>query len=95
MLDHQERHAARIEPVDQVDHLRDLGRVEASHDFVEQDQFRLERERAGDFEPPPLAQREFGGRHLGARLKPDFGQHRARAIVGVRVRRDGAGMRRP
>ena len=76
VLDDEERHAARVEPVDQLDHLRDLGRVQPGHHLVEQDQLRLQRERARDFEAAPLAQRQLAGRHLGARLQPDFGEHR-------------------
>ena len=61
--------------------------VEPGHHLVEQDQFRFERERARDFEAAALAQREFAGRHFGARLQPDFGEHRGGGRIGGIVSR--------
>ena len=60
----------------QLDHAADLGLVEPGHHLVEQDELRLERERARDLQAAPLAQRQLAGADVGAVRQADLSQHR-------------------
>ena len=63
VLDQQDGHPGRaIELAQDGDHLVGLGRPQPGHDFIEQQQFRPCRERAGELEALAVRQRQRGGR---------------------------------
>ena len=56
----------RANSANQRHQLLDFGRGEAGHDLVEQQQFRLGRERLGDLQPLEIGEREIAREALGA-----------------------------
>ena len=70
MLDHQHGHAVfLVEIDDEAGHVLLFLEVHAGHRLVEQDQFGLERHRAGELDPPAKAIRQRAGGRLAHRLQ--------------------------
>ena len=70
MLDHQHRHAVfLVEIDDEAGHVLLLLEVHAGHRLVEQDQFGLERHRAGELDPLAKAIGQRAGGRLAHRLQ--------------------------
>src|SRR5947207_1943794 len=58
VLDDEEREPGSIELLKQRDRIAYLALIQSRHHFIEQDDRRFERERAGDFEAAALRERE-------------------------------------
>ena len=68
VLDQQDGEAlARLQVAEHLDHLVALGRPQAGHHLVEQQQLRARRERARDFQPLAVGQGERGGGQVALR----------------------------
>ena len=67
--------------LDEVHHVRGLVRVHPRGRFVEQQQFRLGRERAADLQPPLFAIGEIARQHVAASAQPDEVQQAQRLLV--------------
>ncbi len=94
VLDQQDREAAlAVELAQNRDHAVDLGRPQSGDDFVEQQQFRLGGERAHDFEPLAVRQRQRRRGLVAAVEQVEAPQQRVRALArraDVVVRRSSA-----
>ena len=58
---HRIRNTERVNLLEKIEHLCLDGEIQRGDGFVADDDRRIERERAGDAEPLPLASREFLG----------------------------------
>ena len=88
MLDHQDGDAAVAEGPDHRHDVANLGRIEPGHHFVEQQQLRLGRQRAGELQP--LAPRD--GQRRAGRVEHVAEADRARDLVRPRRARRRAAM---
>ena len=79
---------------DELDALARFGRRQPRERLVEQQKFRLRRERARDLEPPLLGRGELDGRRLGAREEPGELEHLRAPCAAPRARPRGASRRR-
>ena len=97
VLDHQHRHAAREDAPQQIDRIVRLGRRQARHHLVEQQQRGLRRERARDLQPLLVGDRQRAAEPIALVREPDEREHflRVRDRVGQpRMVQQRAGRRR-
>ena len=70
MLDQEQSDATGTKPFDHIDHRVRLPRHHAGGGLVQDEQPRLETERAGDFHPPLIAIGQFAGHAESVRADP-------------------------
>ena len=86
VLDHHDGDAARGDGADHRHHVADLGRVEPGQDLVEQQQPRLDRQRARELQPLAAGDGERRGRLVELRAKADRASDVARRVERVGAR---------
>ena len=72
----QEGKSLGVQALQQFDGLSHFALVQARHDFVQQHDFWLKRQRPRHFKPAPLAQCQVAGADAGLVGKPHFFEHR-------------------
>ena len=83
MFDHQHGDAGIAHLAHQLDAGLGLDWRQSREHLVQQQQFRLGRECAGDFESALFGRHQIAGEHVGARAKPAELQHLMRLAAGI------------
>src|SRR6516165_11738828 len=71
VLDEDDGGAAVPDRANERQHLGNFGRIESGEHFIEQEEPRLDRKRAGKLEPLERSEREIGGAPFCKLAKPD------------------------